>query len=78
MIARYMSAKFVPATSMKIAIAHCVAGAKSSTERFSVEKPAVETAPNAWATARNRSIRGSMPVQPNMASVPIAIAVMPM
>ena len=36
-----MSAKFVPATTMKNAIAHCVAGANGSIERASVENPAV-------------------------------------
>ena len=73
-IAANISAKFVPAMTMKTVIVHCVTGANGSIERASVEKPAVAMVANACPTARNRSMRGSSPVQPSAASARMASA----
>jgi hypothetical protein len=71
----YISAKFVPATSMKTVIVHCEAGANGSIERGSVENPAVASVANACAVALKRSIRGSTFVHPSTASAAISSAV---
>ena len=75
--ARYVSAKFAPATAMKNTITHCDAAAKPSTERGSVEKPPVGMVEKACATAWNRFICSSTPVQPSVASSAISTTVSP-
>ena len=54
----------MPARAMKATIAHCVATEKPSIERACVEKPPVGSVVNACATASNRFMRSSSPVQP--------------
>ena len=61
---------------MNTTITHCVAAANGSIERASGENPAVAIVANECATALKRSIRGSTPVQPSVASTAISIAVM--
>jgi hypothetical protein len=62
---------------MKARNTHCVAGAKGSMERGSVENPAVATVANACPTALKRLMWESTPVHPSVAKTVAATTVIP-
>ncbi len=63
---------------MKSATTHCVTGAKTSSERFSVENPPSGIVVSAWASASNGLSSSSRPLQPMTRRIPMSTSVSPM
>ena len=67
-----------PRSTMNSATTHCVIGAKSSSERFSVENPPRGIVVSAFPKASNGPISSSRPASPIRRSAPTRTSVSPM